>query len=53
MCRGCLLGSVQDMIRKVLWLLSVVAATSIVLGFVDRHNAKQRRELWAEATDAL
>lgn len=47
------LGTVQDMIRKVLWLFSVVAATSIVLSFVDRLQAKRRRELWAEATDPL
>lgn len=52
MFRGSLLGTVQDMIRKILWLLTVVAATSIALSFVDRHKAKQRRELWAEATDS-
>lgn len=53
MCAEAPVGSVRDMMRKVLWLLSVVAATSVVLGFVDRHRAKQRRELWAEATDPM
>ncbi|MDO5736627.1 MAG: hypothetical protein Q4P15_09155 [Propionibacteriaceae bacterium] len=41
------------MMRKVFWLLTVVTATSVVLNFLDRRRAKQRRELWAEATDPL
>lgn len=41
------------MLRKVFWLISVVATTSIVFSFMDRRRAKRRRELWAEATDPL
>ncbi|WP_267897960.1 hypothetical protein [Tessaracoccus antarcticus] len=41
------------MMRKFFWLLTVVATTSVVFSFMDRRRAKQRRELWAEATDPL
>lgn len=41
------------MIRKVFWLFTVVATTSLVLNFMDQRRAKRRRELWAEATDPL
>lgn len=39
--------------RKVFWLLTVVATTSIVYSFMDRRRAKKRAELWSEATDPL
>ena len=39
--------------RKVFWLLTVVASTSIVFSLMESRRAKQRRELWAEATDPL
>ena len=48
-----LLGTVPSMFRKIFWLFSVVAATSIIFSFVDRRQSKRRRELWAEATDPL
>ena len=41
------------MMRKVFWLFTVVATTSVVLNFMDQRRAKRRRELWAEATDPL
>lgn len=51
--RGGWLCTVWSMLRKVFWLISVVATTSIVFSFMDRRRAKRRRELWAEATDPL
>ena len=53
MFSGDVLGTVVSMMRKVFWLFTVVAATSVVLNFMDRRRAKRRRELWAEATDPL
>lgn len=41
------------MMRKVFWLFTLVATTSVVLNFMDQRRAKRRRELWAEATDPL
>ena len=51
--RGASLGTVRCMMRKIFWLLTVVASTSVVLNFMDRRRAKRRRQLWAEATDPL
>lgn len=41
------------MVRKFFWVLTIVAAACAASGLVDRHHAKQRRELWAEATDRV
>lgn len=38
------------MLRKLFWAMTLLALVGIVTGLVDRHHAKQRRELWSEAT---
>ncbi len=37
--------------RKLLWLIGLVALSSVVVAVVDRQKAERRRQLWAEATD--
>lgn len=37
--------------RKLVWMLGILATISAVSTFVDRREAARRRELWAEATD--
>ena len=39
------------MIRKLFWVLALLAVVGTVSGLVDRNAAARRRELWAEATD--
>lgn len=39
------------MMRKLFWVLTMLAAACVVSGLLDRRRAEQRRELWAEATD--
>lgn len=39
------------MMRKLLWMLGMIALASVVVSVVDRQKAERRRELWAEATD--
>ncbi|WP_281279935.1 hypothetical protein [Tessaracoccus rhinocerotis] len=41
------------MVRKFFWVLTILAAACAASGLVDRRHAKQRRELWAEATDPV
>ncbi len=41
------------MMRKIFWLLALLATVMVVSALVDRRHAKLRRELWAEATDQL
>lgn len=37
--------------RKIMWMLGILAAVSALSTVVDRREASRRRELWAEATD--
>ena len=46
-------GRFPGMMRKVFWLLALVAVVVAVSGLADKHRAKLRRELWAEATDQV
>lgn len=39
------------MMRKLLWMLGMIALASVVIGVVDRQQVERRRQLWAEATD--
>ncbi|WP_255622371.1 hypothetical protein [Tessaracoccus sp. OS52] len=41
------------MLRKLFWVFTIVAAACAASGLVDRRRAKERRELWAEATDQV
>ncbi len=37
--------------RKIMWMLGILATVSALSTVVDRREASRRRELWAEATD--
>lgn len=39
------------MLRKMFWLLALLALVWSVTGVVDAASARRRRELWAEATE--
>ena len=39
------------MLRKLMWLVGLITLAVFVSSLIDRHRARQRRELWAEATD--
>ena len=39
------------MLRKLLYLMTLVTIVWTVTGLIDRQQATRRRELWAEATD--
>lgn len=41
------------MMRKIFWVVTLLATAMAVSALVDRRRAKLRRELWAEATDEL
>lgn len=43
---------IGPMIRKLLWLMALLALVGTVTGVVDRAHAVRRRELWAEATES-
>ena len=46
-------GRFPGMMRKVFWLLALLAMVIAVSGLVDRRRARLSRELWAEATDQV
>lgn len=39
------------MLRNIFWVVTMLGVAIAASGMVDRRRAKQRRELWAEATD--
>jgi len=39
------------MIRKLFWLMTLVALVFTATSLADRSRAARRRELWSEATD--
>ncbi|WP_257787342.1 hypothetical protein [Tessaracoccus flavus] len=39
------------MLRKLFWLITILALIGTFTGIADRRQAERRRELWAEATD--
>ncbi len=39
------------MIRKLFWTILLLTGICVATSLLDRRRAKQRRQLWAEATE--
>ena len=39
------------MIRKLFWAILLLVGICVATSLLDRRRAKQRRQLWTEATD--
>ena len=44
-------GRLVAMIRKFFWAILLLAGICVATSLLGRRRAKQRRQLWAEATD--